>query len=189
MLRRSSSRTVRVTVSVREDDYDRANLQHITNVCNIIRQPAYPFVGFCLDDVGCLKSYASLRAATEHVQQSLTLEALLPHFKEKLPIAEVYGLAITLVSSIFQLSHTPWLDTKWNKKNILFSRAGNSLSLTVDLRYPYLAKHFYSGELHSKPKFEIMAADEITRRWNSTAQRCSRQQKLFEFACLGDYAT
>jgi len=159
-----------VTISVLEDDYDPANLQHITNFCNIIRQPAYPFVGFCLDDAGCLKSYSSLRTVAEHVQQSLTLEALLPYFKEKLPITEVYGLAITLIASIFQLSHTPWLDNKWNKKNILFSRAGDGLSLAVDLRYPYLTKHFHSGELLSKLKFEIMVADETTRRWNPTAR-------------------
>jgi len=164
-----------VTIAILDDEYDSANLQHITNFCNIIRQPAYPFVGFCLDDTGCLKSYSSTKTAAEYVQQSLTLETLLPHFKEKLPITEVYGLAITLIASIFQLSHTPWLDTKWNKKNILFSRASNSMSLTVDLGYPYLSKHFYSGELLSKLKCEIIATDETTRRWNPTARWCSRQ--------------
>jgi hypothetical protein len=127
------------------DDYDPANLQHITDFCKIIRQPAHPFVGFCLDDTGCLKSYPSLKTAAQYVQQSLTLEALLPHFVDKAPIAEVYGLAITLIASIFQLSHTPWLDTKWSKKNILFSRASSSLPLTVDLKYPYLTKDFYLG--------------------------------------------
>ena len=44
------------------------------------------------------------KASAEYVPQSLTLEALLPHFEAKLPITEVYGLAITLVASIFQLS-------------------------------------------------------------------------------------
>lgn len=177
-----------MTISVSEDDYNPANLQHITNFCKIIRQPAHPFVGFCLDDTGCLKSYSSLKTAAQYVQQSVTLEALLPHFEDKAPIAEVYGLAITFIASIFQLSHTPWLDTKWSKKNILFSRASNSLPLTVDLRYPYLTKDFYPGELLSKLNFEIMAADETIRRWTPTARWCSRQQRLFEFACLSDYA-
>lgn len=136
-----------MTISVPEDDYDPANLQHITNFCTIIRQSAHLFVGFCLDDTGCLKSYSSLRTTVRHVQKSLTLEAILPHFEAKLSIPEVYGLAIALIASIFQLSQTPWLDTKWSKKNILFSRANNNLPLSVDLRYPYLAKDFHRREL------------------------------------------
>ena len=150
-----------MTISVPEDDYDLASLQHITNFCKIIRQPVPPFVGFCLDDTECLKSYSSLKTTSEHVQQSLTLEALLPHFEAKLPITEVYGLAITLIASIFQLSHTPWLDTKWSKKNILFSRANNNLPLTVDLRYPYLAKDFYEGKL---------LQSSISKSWQLTKQ-------------------
>lgn len=136
-----------MTISVPEDDYDPANLQYITNLCKIIGQPAPPFVGFCLDDTGCLKSYSSLKMTTKYVQQPLTLEALLPHFKVKRSIMEVYELAITLIASIFQLSHTPWLDPKWSKKNILFSRANNNLPLTIYLEYPYLGKDFYRGEL------------------------------------------
>jgi hypothetical protein len=48
---------------------------------------------------------------------------------------------------MFQLSHTPWLETKWSKKNIMFARANNKMSLTVDLRYPSLVKEFERGAL------------------------------------------
>jgi hypothetical protein len=85
--------------------------------------------------------------ATEYVHQSLSLEALLPHFESKLPITEVYGLAITLIASILQLNHTPWLETKWSKRNIVFARANSDMPLTVDLRYPSLVKEFYRGAL------------------------------------------
>jgi hypothetical protein len=85
--------------------------------------------------------------AAAYAQQSLSLEALLPRFQTKLPLEEVYGLAITLVASMFQLSHTPWLETKWSKKNIMFARANSKMSLTVDLRYPSLVKEFDRGAL------------------------------------------
>lgn len=141
--------TVRVTISAPDDGHDPASLQHITSLCKVIRQPPHPFVVFCLYDTGCLKSRPSLEetAAAEYVQQSLSLEALLPHFKAKLPITEVYGLAITLIASILQLNHTPWLETKWSKRNIVFARANSKMPLTVDLRYPSLVKEFYRGAL------------------------------------------
>ncbi|KAL4739326.1 hypothetical protein BDV11DRAFT_187791 [Aspergillus similis] len=144
----SSAGTVRVTISVPEDDNNPANSQHVTSLCKVIRQPPRPYVVFCLDDMGCLKSLPSLKEAAEYVQQSLSLEALLPHFEAKLPITEVYGLAITLIASILQLNHTPWLETKWSKRNIVFARANSNLPLTVDLRYPSLVKEFYRGALH-----------------------------------------
>jgi hypothetical protein len=85
--------------------------------------------------------------AAIYVQQSLSLEALLPHFEAKLPITEVYGLAITLIASILQLNHTPWLETKWSKRNIVFAIANSNMPLTVDLKYPSLVKEFYQGTL------------------------------------------
>ncbi|CDM36898.1 unnamed protein product [Penicillium roqueforti FM164] len=144
----SSTRTgtVRVTISVPEDDHDPANLQHVTSLCKVIRQSPHPFVVFCLNDKGCLASRPSLKkTAAEYVQQSSSLEALLPQFEAQLPIAEVYGLAITLIASIFQLNHTPWLETKWSKRDIVFARANSNMPLSVDLRYPSLVKEFHRG--------------------------------------------
>ncbi|OQV08180.1 hypothetical protein CLAIMM_12493 [Cladophialophora immunda] len=138
-----STTTVRVTISVPGTAADNtASLQGITNFCKIIKEPIHPFVGFSLDDMGCLKSY-SLKMGAEHVPNSLTLEELLPHFGRRLPTEQVYGLAITLVASILQLSQTPWLESKWSKKCILFSRANNNLPWAVDLKYPYLANSFH----------------------------------------------
>jgi hypothetical protein len=140
--------TTRVTISVPDDDHDSANWQHITSLCKVIRQPPQPFVVFCLSDTGCLKSRPSLKeTSAEYNQQSLSLEALLPHFEAKLPITEVYGLAITLIASILQLNHTPWLETKWSKRSIVFARANSNMPLTVDLRYPSLVKEFCRGAL------------------------------------------
>ncbi|KAJ5521106.1 hypothetical protein N7463_001559 [Penicillium fimorum] len=143
----SSVGTVRVTISVPEDDHDPADLQHITSICKVIRQPPHPSVVFCLDDTGCLQSRPSLKEPeAEYFHQSLSLEALLPHFEFKLPITEVYGLAITLIASILQLNQTPWLETKWSKRNIVFARANSNMPLTVDLRYPSLVKEFYRAD-------------------------------------------
>jgi hypothetical protein len=101
-------------------------------------------VVFCLDDTGGLKTRPSLEeTAAEYTHQSLSLEALLPQFESKLPITEVYGLSITLIASILQLNHTPWLETKWNKRNIVFARAKSDVPLSVDLRYPFLVKEFF----------------------------------------------
>ncbi|KIX93707.1 uncharacterized protein Z520_10613 [Fonsecaea multimorphosa CBS 102226] len=155
----SSQTTIRVTISVPGTAADEPiSLQSITNFCKIIREPIHPFVGFSLDDMGCLKSYSS-KATVEHVQQSLSLEDLLPRFKDKLPYESVYGLAITLVASILQLSQTPWLESKWSKKCILFSRASDNLPLSVDLKYPYLANSFHCGELGPYLKFSSIAAE------------------------------
>ena len=137
-----------MTILVPEDDQDPANLQHVTSLCTVIRQPPHPFVVFCLNDKGCLASRPSLnKIAAEYVQQSSSLEALLPQFEAQLPIAEVYGLAITLISSIFQLNHTPWLENKWSKRDIVFARANSNMPSSVDLRYPSLAKEFHRGAL------------------------------------------
>lgn len=115
-------------------------------------QPPHPAVVFCLDDTGCLKSHPPVgEIPAECVHQSSSLEALLPDFQSKSPIAEVYGLAITLISSILQLSHTPWLETKWNKRNIVFARANSHKPSTVDLRYPSLVKEFYQGTFPQSP--------------------------------------
>jgi len=162
-----------VTISVPEDDHYPANLQHITSLCKVIKQPRHPFIVFSLDDTGCLRSRPSLKeTAAEYVHQSLSLEALLPHFESKLPITEVYGLAITLIASILQLSHTPWLETKWSKRNIVFARANSNMPLPVDLRYPSLVKEFHRGALpqnsNSKPSQLIQNSGAELRRPDGT---------------------
>jgi hypothetical protein len=111
--------------------------------------------------------------AAEYVQQSLSLEAILPHFGAKLPITETYGLAITLIASVIQLSQTPWLQTKWSKKNIVFTRANSNMPLTVDLRYPSLVMEFDRGMLlqitASKPSQLIQQSGAGHRQPDDTA--------------------
>lgn len=146
---------VRVRVSIAQGTSqgspynDPSNLPQVTDFCQYIRQPAHPSVGFCLDDTGSLRAYSSPRPAVQYVDQRLTLESLLPSLQARLPLEELYCLAITLVASVFQLSHTPWLDQKWSKKDIAFLRASNNPPLAVDIKYPYLVRDFLQSEHHT----------------------------------------
>lgn len=125
---------------------DPSKLQQVTDFCQYIRQPPHASAGFYLDDTGNLRAYSSPGPAVQYVDQRLTLESILPSLQGRLPLEELYCLAITLVASVFQLSHTPWLDRKWNKKDIAFLRACNNLNLAVDIKYPYLIKVFLQSE-------------------------------------------
>ncbi|CAG8158296.1 unnamed protein product [Penicillium olsonii] len=147
----SSTGNVRVTLSIPEDDHDSANLQHITSLCNVIRPPTHEFLEFSLDEKGSIKSrHSSKGTAVEYAEQTLTLGAILPHFQAKLPFAEVYGLAITLIASVLQLNHTPWLENTWSKSDIVFARAKTNIPSTVDLTYPSLVKEFYQDSNHQR---------------------------------------
>lgn len=149
-----STGKVRITVSTAEGTSqgppynDPSNLPQVADFCQYIRQSARVSVGFCLDGTGSLRAYTSPSPAIQYVDQCLTLESLLPSLQARLPLEALYCLAITLVASVFQLSHTPWLDQKWSKKNIAFLRASNDPPLTVDIRYPYLLRDFLQSEHH-----------------------------------------
>ncbi|PLB53782.1 hypothetical protein P170DRAFT_460138 [Aspergillus steynii IBT 23096] len=114
----------------------------ITDICQYIRQPTYPSFGFCLDGAGGLRVYPSSSAITQSTDQCQTLESILPRLQIRLPLEEVYSLAITIVASVFQLSHTPWLRRRWGKKDIAFLKASKKPHLPVDIQYPYLTRAF-----------------------------------------------
>ncbi|KAI9761902.1 MAG: hypothetical protein M1840_001518 [Geoglossum simile] len=150
----SSTRRARVTVSIAQGTSqgppyaDPSNLPQVTDFCQYIRQSAHTSVGFCLDDAGSLRAYSPPSPAVQYTDQCLTLESLLPSLQARLPLEELYCLAITLVASVFQLSHTPWLEQKWSKKDIAFLRTSDKPPLSVDIKHPYLARDFLqSSEL------------------------------------------
>lgn len=143
-----SSGQIRITVSSAQVDpkdppyTEPSTLPRVTDFCQYLQQPAQTAVGFCVDDAGSLRLYPSVSPAIQYVNQCATLETLLPELQGKLPLEELYCLAITLVASVFQLSHTPWLHQEWTKKDIAFLRASSNLSLEVDIKYPYLVRDF-----------------------------------------------
>lgn len=142
----------RVRIAVPTDEErppysDPSNLPQITDLCEYLRQPSYACAGFCIGDTGGLRVYPSVNTTMQTEDRCPTLESILPNLQKKLPLEELYRLVPTLVASVFQLSHTPWLDQRWTKKDIAFLRASNHPSLDVDLRYPCLVKDF----LKSKP--------------------------------------
>jgi hypothetical protein len=53
---------------------------------------------------------------------------------------EIYTLAITLTSSLLQLSQTPWLSQSWNKSDIIFLRAKDGGCTFADVKHPYLTR-------------------------------------------------
>ena len=57
-------------------------------------------------------------------------------------------LAITLASSLLQLYHTKWLDSSWNKNDIIFLRDERDPRL-FDVTKPFVAKHTYAYPLES----------------------------------------
>ncbi|KAL4887786.1 hypothetical protein BDV59DRAFT_162775 [Aspergillus ambiguus] len=68
----------------------------------------------------------------------VTLEDLLPKIQGRLSMMELYTLAITLTTSVLQLSPTPWLDSLVCKRDIAFLRANDRSYTSVDLHHPYL---------------------------------------------------
>ncbi|PVH93754.1 hypothetical protein DM02DRAFT_603527 [Periconia macrospinosa] len=146
---------IRITVSdaqanVQDPPYTKpSTLPQVKEICQHLEQPAQVSVGFCVDDVGSLRLYSSESPATQYVDQSATLETILPELQENVSLEELYCLAITLVASVFQLSHTPWLQREWTKKDIAFLRASSNAPLNVDIKYPYLARDFF--QMISRP--------------------------------------
>lgn len=118
----------------------------VPEFCAYAQCPVHTYPGFCLDNQDNLRAYSSERAKIQYVKTFTTMDSLLPGLQEKLPLEEIYGLAITLVASIFQLSHTPWLESEWSKNNIAFLRASGDPPPIVDIKYPYLVKTFPRGE-------------------------------------------
>lgn len=118
----SNGRTQKAKVSfavTSEPTGDPANLQ-ITNLCTTIAT--------CSADLpyGCLKGDSRqyivhpLRKTNDQPQKFVTLESLLSKSTITLSRRQRLQIALILASSHVQLHPTPWLKSKWSKKDILF---------------------------------------------------------------------
>lgn len=122
---------------------DYSQLQVITDLCSIIQNPCHPCIGLCVDNQGQLRGTYNAEHELKYVDGGISLEDILQKHPGDLGLKERYDLSITLISSLLQLSHTPWLQESWNKSDIVFFRAhngGSKAKLGVDVKHPYLTR-------------------------------------------------
>ena len=122
-----------------------SQLQVVTNLCSVLRQPSHPWLGFYLDSNGHLRgAYPAQPRALAYVENAVSLGEMLAERQASLSKEDVYSLSITLSSSLLQLSHTPWLGQSWNKADIIFLRAKDGSASSVDVKHPYLTREHKS---------------------------------------------
>ncbi len=122
----------------------------VTNICSKVRAAAHPFVGFNLDSSDVLRGPFPVQSSPCHlIVNGISMGDYLPRFKRGLlPIPDVYNLAITLISSVLQLSETPWLLQPWSHRDILFLRSANGDDGPINIQQPYLIRaHSTTGML------------------------------------------
>jgi hypothetical protein len=157
-----SAPTASLPSSVVPLNLDSSQLRIITNLCSILRQPCYPCMGFSVDCNGVVSAYPAQKPTATYVENSVTLNDLLSRGTVSFSKQEVYTLSITLVCSLLQLNHTPWLKQSWNKTDIIFLRANSTSAVAVDVKHPYLThEHKSDGTLS-------------TRRQNVPRNDCSK---------------
>lgn len=114
----------------------------VTDLCSALEFAAHPLLGFRLCSSSILRGpYEVKTPPCKLSAECVTLGSVLPHLKrEDFPLPDIYILAITLVSSILQLSGTPWLQSSWNKQSLQFLRLRDDSNNSVDIKHPYLAQ-------------------------------------------------
>lgn len=127
---------------------DPSQLQVVTNLCSILQQPCHPWIGFCVDEIGCLRgAYPAQNRGVAYVENGIGLDEILANRSCSLSKEEVYSLSITLTSSLLQLGPTPWLQQTWHKADIIFLRANDGSAVAVDVKHPYLAREHKSDHV------------------------------------------
>lgn len=127
---------------------DPSQLQIVTDLCSVIKQPCHPLMGLCLDSNDHLRGvYPAQPRALTYVEKSVSLAEILVEQKRLLSKKEVYNLCITLSSSLLQLSQTPWLSQSWEKADIIFHRAKDGSASSVDVEHPYLTREHISKDV------------------------------------------
>ncbi|RDW59872.1 hypothetical protein BP6252_12959 [Coleophoma cylindrospora] len=118
-----------------------AQLQVVTNLCSVLKQPIHPWLGFCLESNGLLRgAYPAQPQGLAHIEDAVSLEELLFKGHASLSKEDAYSLSITLSSSLIQLGHTPWLRQSWGKSDIIFLRGKDGTALSVDVKHPYITR-------------------------------------------------
>ncbi|KAK3376206.1 hypothetical protein B0T24DRAFT_216608 [Lasiosphaeria ovina] len=132
-----------VTFSLPEAPIDpprQLQLPEVTDICSAIESAAHPLVGFRLCSSGILRGLYEVESPPCKLSaECVALRDFLPIIKrEDFSQPDLYMLAITLVSSILQLSETPWLQQPWSKENVRFLRLKDNCDGSMDIRHPYL---------------------------------------------------
>ncbi|KAM4063740.1 hypothetical protein HRG_006855 [Hirsutella rhossiliensis] len=102
-------------------------------------------VGFRLDSTEVLRGPYLIDTPCTFISNTTTLSDLLTDMKRAdFPDRDRYTLAITLASSLLQLSETPWLEHPWSKRDILFLRIKEDSHDSPDIEHPYLTQGYES---------------------------------------------
>ncbi|KAI9668924.1 MAG: hypothetical protein M1829_005236 [Trizodia sp. TS-e1964] len=96
--------------------------------------------GFYVDNGNLRGAYSAHHRTVTYINDSISLDKILAGNSRSLSMTEIYILSITLISSLLQLSETPWLEQSWHKSDILFLRATDGSSVKADIKHPYLAR-------------------------------------------------
>ncbi|KAK4186117.1 hypothetical protein QBC35DRAFT_413475 [Podospora australis] len=158
----SPGRRVRkVAFSVAEPPTEPAQqlqpLPEVKNICSTIESLRHPFLGFRLRPSQKLIGPFEILSTPSPIlsDKCTTLQDVLPVIRhEDFSLPDLYTLAITLVSSILQLSQTPWLQQSWSKQTIQFLRLRDGcLNDAVDIKQPYLSQvhHIQNSNKTSAP--------------------------------------
>src|SRR5690242_9144882 len=96
--RRVGFNTAAIQKAEHEPPYGNPSiLPLVAEFCTYVQCPVHASPGFCLDHQENLRAYCSESSEIQYVSDFTTLESILPNLQEKLPLEEIYGLAITLV--------------------------------------------------------------------------------------------
>lgn len=119
---------------VRRSVYDVGTTE-ITDLCTAIAttKSNCSCLGFLQDEEHRYNVYPlAISPATNVASKSVTLASLLDKTSSiALTRRQRYSIALILASSHLQLHATPWLETRWSKKDVFFLRSGND-SILLD---------------------------------------------------------
>lgn len=123
----------------------QAELRIVKNICRELRGSCQPCIGLRIDANGQLRGVLDAHCDKTYVNKELCLGDVL-RSKKRLELREQYRLATTLISSLLQLSGTPWMIEGWDRERIFFHRIkptsltqGSIILDQIDTQYPYLS--------------------------------------------------
>lgn len=120
--------------------FNGAQLSIVTDLCSTLRDLCKPCIGLCIDGDGLLRGSYDLHGNVVHMGEGTRLGDLL-RVEDRMLLKECYELAITLTSSLLQLTSTPWMTKGWDKEQILFQQVkGSNVSAQhcLNIGAPYL---------------------------------------------------
>jgi hypothetical protein len=132
-----------VSPSIHPKNPHETDAAEITDLCSTIASCSSnpPCLGFLKGEEYCYSVFPLVRQQTgSEARETVTLETLLSAPSQTtLTRRQRYSIALTIASSHLQLHSTPWLSTKWSKKDIIFLRDGPS---TILADQPYISRNF-----------------------------------------------